>query len=479
MNTRELKGHAFVGSQRSFTSAQDHYRFPKDFKAINGDTIAPFQYEGARFLADHRHCLLADDMGIGKTVQALVSIAPWERVLLTCPKVARYNWQKECRKWRPDLIPTIADEFRRPSPGEILIMTHFGLPKPYNRRVLTNEIMHDVRLIIDEAQAVKGGNAIITDRHRLLGSQCASVQGLTGTPMPGTPLDLWGVLLSLKIAHIAFPGYVETHIDDKTGYPVEYKVTPFEQFKRLCNGERVTLRKRREGKWVDVSVNKFKWGTILPEVRERLKTVMLRRTKAEVLPDLPPKRYQDIIVDAPEDLIPYLNEVKDQWDLVDQQDLPPFELVAEARAALARSRIPAAMEIADGASLSCPMIVFSSHIEPIEEIGRLPGFRMITGPTNEKKRQEAVDLFQGGKIRGIAITTDSGGTALTLTKAQSELFVDLDWTPATNQQAEDRAVRRGTIHSVHIMRMTSNHPLDMRIDEILKEKQRMIKEVFG
>lgn len=469
------------GSGRSFESAQQIYKPVPNHTATNGDTIANYQYTGAMFLVSNRHCLLADDMGIGKTVQALVSFAPWDRVIVSCPKSAKHNWFRECRKWRPDLRVDIDSGFRRPERGEIVVVTHQGLPKPFKPRkgILTPLIMHDVKLIIDEAQVTKGGDAQLTERHRMLGSQCMSVQGLTGTPMPGTPLDLWGVLLSLKIAQKAFPGFEEIDVDEQ-GMPIRKQVKPFEQFKRLCNGERKVILRKKMGKWVEIETKQFKWGAISPEVGERLKSVMLRRTKAEVLPELPSKRYQDLFVDAPSDLIPYLNEVKDKWYELDADDLPPFELVAEARAALARSRIDCALEYAQSsASMQTPMLVFSSHVEPIEAMGRLVGFATITGETTDNERKAAVDDFQSGKLRGLAISTQSGGTALNLTAAQTVLFVDKPWNPSDVDQAEDRAMRRGQKKSVLIVSMVSNHPIDIRVNEILTEKRRMNKEVFG
>src|SRR4029077_614532 len=173
---------------------------------------------------------------------------------------------------------------------------------------------------------------------RRLRAHGRSCWGLSARPMLGNPEDLWGVLFSLNLTHI-FPGGRKEFIELCGGKP------------RFC---RVRGQLRRIG---------FEWGEISPEVRERLKTVMLRRLADDVLDDLPEKQEIDIPVECPADLRPFLTKVKEAWDEVGANDMPPFELLSEAMAALARSKIVAAREHVDNmASSEMPLLVFSAHV---------------------------------------------------------------------------------------------------------------------
>ena len=153
-------------------------------------------------------------------------------------------------------------------------------------------------------------------------------------------------------------------------------------------------------------------------------------------------------------------------------ELPSFEEFAKIRAMLAESRIPAMLEIVESYEDSeTPLVVFSAHRKPIDELANREGWAVITGDVKPEDRRNIVKRFQAGELKGIGLTISAGGTGLTLTRASNELFVDLDWTPANNIQSEDRCVRIGaTTDKVLIMRLSSNHPLDKHIHALLEFK---------
>lgn len=164
------------------------------------------------------------------------------------------------------------------------------------------------------------------------------------------------------------------------------------------------------------------------------------------------------------------------WD-EESTELPPFEELSRARAALADSRIPAMMERVEAfEDAGEPLVVFSSHRGPIDALQGREGWAVIHGDIKASDRAEAVEAFQRGDLKGIALTIRAGGTGLTLTRASNVLFVDRDWNPGANIQAEDRVVRIGqTANSVTIMIMKSSHPLARRIEEIIEQKTAMIE----
>ncbi len=433
--------------------------------------LRDYQADGSRWLAAHPFGILADQMRLGKSAQALRALPPSARVVIVCPAIAQAVWLREVRIWRPDLTPTL-DRLRRPGRGEVVITSYDSLP-PAERgwtRKLIADPMGDVHLILDEVHMVKTATAARTRRCRLLGAQCATVRGLSGTPLLGHPEDLWGVLVSCRVADSIAPSFADFQVAfDGEGYLRLWELEKRGQM------DRTLLSDIYAGAYV------ADW------LREKLQGVMLRRTQASVALQMPTKQYEQIPVPAPADLKPFLDELNAQWLMVGANDLPPFELLSAARKALAKSRIPAALEWArkltsDGE----PLVVFSTHVEPIlafgdkAQAGDLADVSgVITGTVPASVRSGLVRDFETGKLRILALTMDTGGVAIDLASASRVLCVDLDWTPGINQQAEDRVMKVGKTGMVSILQMVSDHPLDVRVNEILVRKQRLIQNTVG
>jgi SNF2 family DNA or RNA helicase len=398
---------------------------------IDQTDLFPHVIEGARFLRAHDRCLLADEMGVGKTVQTLAAFERHVRAIVICPASVCLQWAAERAKWRPDLGASIGGALRRPEEGEMLIYSGDALPEPPRRsEVLVRGSMRGVTLVVDEAQMFKAASAERTQRLRRLARQVDRVWLLTGTPMLGIPTDLYGVLESGGLEHV---------------FESE------EAFIALCGGQ---LVRGRGGE-------AYEWGDVSPAVRAALEPIMLRRTRKQVLPNLPERQYVDIPVPAPPDF----RQHKD---------------AAQARRELAISRIPAALDWARHCASSIPLLVFSVHREPVLAMAELEGAGVFTGTTPRDERARIVDAFQRGELRILAMTLDAGGTGLNLTAAGAELFIDRDFTPGVNEQAETRPLRTGQQHqSILIARMMCDHPLDRRREASLREKARLIAAVVG
>lgn len=405
--------------------------------------LYPFQREGVRWLAGRERALLADDMGLGKTVQALCAINGSDRVIVVAPASVKRVWRDEAARWRPDYRATIVDgkgALREPAPGEIVIVSTVT--------VATSAPVDCDVLIVDEAHVAKSHKAKRTQALRELGRKHAKrVWYLTGTPLLGRALDLWGTLSSLGAERDVFGGWMG--------------------FCRVFNGS-----KNRWGGWI------FE-GPSGPEAAERLRRVMLRRTKIEVLPDLPRKTYRAIEVDAK-----LTKRQRAQLDKIEQATqrlldagvLPGFEQLSAARALLAKGKIPAVLEIVETAEAEeQPLVVFSAHRAPVDALRERAGWAVITGDASADDRAAAVRRFQAGELKGIALTIAAGGVGLTLTRGSRVVFVDLDWTPALNLQAEDRVCRIGqTASAIQIDRLVADHALDARLSQVLADKTRLI-----
>lgn len=361
-----------------------------------------------------------------------------------------------------------------PPKGEIVITTYNTLPaylsptkdsgrksrrgKPIMIAAFSQDqekALSDTIVIGDEAHLVKNYKAARSKKFEQLARTSKRTWLLSGTPLMNRPLDLFGVLSSGNMNVFG----------------------SFEKFLRLFNGY--------PNLWGGYEFT----GMPSAEVPELLHRVMMRRLKSEVLKDLPPKTYKDMEVDLSPDVIKKLNVflrnalIENGEDVsklddeaiaakLDLVDLPMFSQYSEIRTLLAYSRIPAMLEVVESYEESgTPLVVFSDHLAPIEELGKREGWKIITGDIDALDRRNIVQEFQDGLLKGLALTIGAGGTGITLTRASNVLFVDLNWTPALNIQAEDRLVRIGqTAESILVMRMSSNHPLDRHIQKLLQYK---------
>lgn len=438
----------------------------------HGLALFRFQQTGVEWLAPRRGAVLADDMGLGKTVQALIALPDAARALCVVPASLRLNWQKEARRWRPDLTPVVAAtkaQFRWPDEGEIVIVSYGclppapaekdenGLPIPEEDRVWeVSPPPLGMHLVADEAHALKNHR---TKRAKAFGvlrdatfAHRGVVWAITGTPVLNRPPELWSLLKATGTAEESFGTWYS--------------------FVRLFGGQKTSL------------FGGFDWGQPSPEVVDRIRRVCLHRRREEVLRDLPTKLRTtttveggsapaaDAIVDALEAKGFKLEELS--LDRVVKET--PFELISAARAQLAEVRIPALLDrVLEYEDAREPLVVFSCHLKPLEVLQGRPGWALITGGTPADERERIVERFQAGELIGLAGTIKAMGVGLTLTKAHHALFVDLDWTPALNTQAEDRICRIGQeAQQVFVERLVTQHPLDERVLELLTEKQRII-----
>lgn len=425
-----------------------------------------FQVQGVDWLTKGKYRLLADEMGLGKTVQTLMALPKNSKCLVVAPAAVKFNWKEEVEKWRPDLNPVVvsgSDNFRFPNAGEIVIVNYEILPKYLEPKKKTpsskawdvqvfwpnvefKNQAQEINLIIDEAQRVKNYKTQRSKRVRGLCMTAKSVWALTGTPLENKPQDLYGILDALQMQLQVFGGW--------------------RRFVKLMNGY--------QDSW-----GGYVWGEPDPLVPDLLRRVMLRRKRYDVLPDLPNKTYSDVKVDLPSSLRNYMDELWDEWgNVIKEKRLPPFERFSEIRNKLAISRIGALIDLVeDHEDEDVPLVVFSAHVEPLNQLAERDGWEKITGATSAERRQQIVNEFQAGNLKGVAVSIKAGGVGLTLTRAWKAIFVDLDWVPGANQQAEDRICRIGQeSQKVEIVRMVSNHVMDLHVLELIHLKNNLIEK---
>jgi SWI/SNF-related matrix-associated actin-dependent regulator 1 of chromatin subfamily A len=415
---------------------------------VKGRALFAFQKLGVVWMSSRKRVVNCDDMGLGKSAQTLCSLpdADDAGVLVVCPAIAKGVWKREAALWRDDYVVTVLDgrgSFRWPKPGELVVVNYDVLPP--NPPAAPHG--HETVLVVDEAHYCKNRKSLRAIRVATLSASVQRAIFLTGTPLPSRPGDLWQVLDVAGVAREAFGSWAE--------------------FVRLFNG--------KKNQWGGMT-----WGMPKPEVGERLKAVLIRRMKKDVLADLPDKTHRVLEVDLTAAASKKLQAEIDRlgpevWAATDISEIP-FDKMAKTRALLAQSKIDAAMEVIDNHEESGePLVVFSAHRYVIDELDKRDGWVTITGDTPHSERARIEEAFQRGEYHGVGATIAAASTALTLTRASNVLFVDLSWVPADNQQAEDRCYRIGTKNAVLVTHLVSSHPLDQHVRKLIAKKMGIVE----
>lgn len=459
-----------------------------------GRELWPYQVEGVRELwriSDRwGGALLADDMGSGKSCQSLAALPANAKALVVCPTSLKYNWRDECHMTRPDLTPIVCEglglaRFKWPSAGEIVILGYNQLPdwlepppsrsghaksdksraakarraelrkarEKFNKFIATQEQFGAGTIVIyDEAQAIKNYDAARARRARILSALCSRVWLLTGTPMPrGSAIDCRGILWSGQLEHVFG--------DDKN-------------FNRLAGIVFI------DGQPVQ--------GEPLPAFNTALKQVMIRRTKDQILPHLPPKIHRtltveldsasaEILASVPPEIAEAIEAATTPAALSAVQAMPGWSEFASRRRDLARARIPAMLEFLDDLeSAGGRTLVFSAHREPILALGKRKGWATILGGgASAEVRQELTRTQRD--YTGIGLTFGAGASGLNFASFDHVLYVDLDWDVNNVRQSQDRIHRPGQeAKSVTYTYLTSDVALDRLVTSKLSRAARNV-----
>ncbi len=434
-----------------------------------GCEYLPYQRAAIAFGLAHPNVLIADEMGLGKTIEALgvINSDPKAlRVLIVCPASLKLNWERECTRWLVERGPVGVAGKTFPKKANVVIINYDILGK-WKKELKGS---WDV-LVADECHFVKNKEA---QRSKALYAIKASRKlFLTGTPILNRPLELWTILSSLA--------------------PEEFD--DFWKFaRRFCNPLKTNFG------W------EFLGATNLPELHELLSgTIMVRRTKAQVLPDLPAKRRQvieftsdklsSLIAGETEAWLEHKRRLKELRALKRKGAGSGKDELAEMRAGIntafgdlsklrqktALAKVPLVVEHLKGVlEETQKVVVFAHHRAVIGELYEAFGEVAVTltGEDPIEARQAAVDRFQEDPACRMFIgSITASGLGLTLTAAAHVVFAELDWVPANMTQAEDRTHRIGQTDSVLIQHLVLQDSLDARMIGTLVEKQQIMDQV--
>ncbi len=409
--------------------------------------LFPFQREGVAWARMRSHAILADDPGLGKTFQAIGWAEDSERVLVAAPNVVLDQWQQ-----------AVSTRLRRPS--GIRAETWSDGWNIVNYEFLPKLQPPDGRfdLIVDEAHLLGNPKTRRTKLTMQLAERAKRVLLLTGTP-PSRVVKWWPLLLMVK------------ERDPKEFFPWAL---------RYAGAER----------------NDFGWdfsgATHLDELADDLKHVMLRRTKAEVLPDLPPKLFTTILASAQKSVVKQLGVMdRELLDAVAKGHSlsSGLGLGALQRLRVHASKLKVASTIEWVLSQGVPntkVIVFGEFLESLHAIGDgiVSGCEdpvkvvYLTGETTN--RAPLIAQFWEDPGCGVALCQfDAAGVGANLQCASTVVIHDLPWTPDDLTQAIDRAHRIGQADSVHVVTMLSGSSAEEQMLAGLHRHQSITEALYG
>lgn len=436
-----------------------------DLKGVKGN-LYEYQKLGIEFLLNSGgRALLADSPGVGKTAQSLGYLAHsgYKRTLIVCPASVKFSWESEIEKWtnlKSFVVDSKTDPKNIPSDANCIIV-NFDILKKFHNEFL--KYKWDC-LIVDECHMIKSSSAIRSKAVKSLARLIPSVIMLTGTPVLSRPIEIFNVL----------------NIIDPKVWNNYYHFAV-----RYCEGQ--------QGYWGFEA----KGASNLEELKKRIEKYFLRRTKEEVLSQLPPKNRVEVPIDlsgesleqyelAENNLVQYLRQYKkDKTDREIAKSLQAEKLVRLnlLREINAMGKIDTAKELINSIiDADEKVLVFSSFNGPLKELYECYEDEsvLLLGETPVEERGEIVKKFQEDPNTKIFFGgTRSAGVGITLTAASNVIFLDLPWNPADLEQSENRAHRPGaTYESLNIYQIISRDTIDGFMKKLLQRKQEIIDQLI-
>jgi SNF2 family DNA or RNA helicase len=411
----------------------------------------PYQMRGIAFLMPREGALLADEMGLGKTAQSIIAMRLLfhggfiQNALVICPKPLVINWTRELRMWGPDLPFEVVsgDTEKRRAIWHVsncpLKLVNYELLTRDAGFVLDEQVQFDL-VILDEAQRIKSRDSktaqVVRSVHR------KRSWAMSGTPIENRPEDLINIF-----------AFVDPH-----------RIPPETPVQRLA----------------DLTAD-----------------CILRRTKEEAAPDMPPRIYRDSYLEltapqreayelAERDGVVRLNALNDTitvqhvFELVMRlKQICNFDPLTGASAKL--EQLLADME--EVANSNRKAIVFSQWVEPLEVLAkalRPYGPLLYHGRVPQSERQPILDRFKTDPDKHVILMSyGTGSVGLNLQFTNYVFLFDRWWNPAVEDQAINRAHRLGQKDPVFVTRFVSQNTIEGRIAEILEKKRQLFQELIG
>lgn len=457
--------------------------------APNGKDFYPYQKAGIAYALQRKDTLIGDDMGLGKSVEALgfMNCIRPKNTIIVCPATLVFNWRNEAEAWLAGFDFEIVEAQDRsiplPDRDGLVVITNYEklisdspLTASISPRTWDAAIFDEAHYLKNPAskrsQACIGQEGIMRKAHRCL--------FLTGTPIENYPREIWPILSAISPA----------------------KFGDWDAFaRRYCGAH----EEERNGRKVWVTEG----ATHLAELQQRLRaTCMVRRKKEDVLKELPPKQRQLVILHDEkvdwskdprfikwqqrfdkeyEDKLARLEAARTEAEFVEAASAlekvtgVPFEEISELRHELGVAKIPTCLKFLDEVRKSSDesFVVFAYHRDVVDALAKhfAGDCVVVHGNTPHKgprSREVAVKLFQAKEKKIFVGQMKAAGVGLTLTAASTVIFVEEDWVPGTITQCEDRLCRIGQKKMVHAIHTVLRNTIEVNMVQKMLTKMKVI-----
>lgn len=437
------------------------------------EMLRDYQVDGLHWLINMKNAncgaILADEMGLGKTIQTLSMLASLDKTepcLIVCPSSLMENWQKEAKRFTPDLKTCIISgdsTERKKVIGEryeydMLITSYSLLRRDMD---LYSKVRFDT-VVLDEAQQIKNHRSQSALSCRSL--QADSRLALTGTPLENSAADLWSVFEFLS------PSLLGSKKNFEAAFK-EDQVNPKAQY--------IALKK--------------------------LRPFILRRLKKDVLPQLPPKQEQVIefkLSDQEQELYKaiaenFLQDILQDETAFSKRRLDILSLITRLRQTCSHPALlpedfkaqeiesskfklfqELVEEIRDSSHRALVFSQFTSMLSIMRDWLDEQGIKYCYLDGSTKKRQDLVDQFnEDEEIQFFLLSLKAGGTGLNLTGADTVIHYDNWWNPMVVNQASDRAHRIGQTRNVNIIKLVAQNTIEEKIIQLQKTKEKLFDQL--
>jgi SWI/SNF-related matrix-associated actin-dependent regulator 1 of chromatin subfamily A len=438
---------------------------PMDIPCPPGLVYLPYQRGGIAYARGRDGVLIADEPGLGKTIQAIgiLNDEPVRTALVIVPASLKINWQREFDKWLNYYLPVhVVMNAKLPFPQKVgVVIVNYDIVAKLRPRL---DLVEWDALICDESHLMKNpetkramavvgknGRGGISARRRIF---------LTGTPLESRPAEIFTAANALR------PDVFPSWLDFAFRYCAA-RMTPYGLDARGSSNS--------------------------AELQAKLRTtVMIRRKKADVLKDLPDKIQQRILLPCDKKLKERVIAEKAAYEReraifsrlresgADAGRLQAARAEASARMrdlriATTEGKMPMALEFLRSAACEEKIIVFAVHHLVLDLLSKEFGEAAVRvdGKVAIDDRQRAVDRFQSDpECRVFIGQIAAAGVGLTLTASSHVCFVEFDWRPGMLTQAEDRAHRIGQKNCVNVSYLVIEDSLDdVQLASVAKKQE--------
>jgi SWI/SNF-related matrix-associated actin-dependent regulator of chromatin subfamily A-like protein 1 len=419
-----------------------------------GNELLPFQRAGVEFIEKAlgmngtiQGVLVGDSMGLGKTIQSIGYMALHSEkrpVLVVCPASLKLNWQREIKKWLAtketiSIITGTGNQFAQVFGASVVIINYDILGKWIDILTKCNFQL----MIVDECHLCKNPKAIRSAAVKAMSKVIPQAIYLSGTPIVNRPVELFPVLNMIDPA--SWPKF--------TSYAYRYCEAGNNGWGWSANG-----------------------ASNLEELHGLIKPFVIRRTKEQVLTELPPKRKATIVMQFDE------KQRQAYWDALQavmssSKPAEQLRLIEASKQAAVKGKLPAAIDWIDNFIETEKLVVFCTHNFTVDALMAKFGDKAVrlTGSENLKEREIAVDSFQNdNNIRLFVGNVIAAGTGITLTAASNVAFLEYPWQPGAVSQSSDRVHRIGQTDSVTIWFLIADDTIEEKIVELLNSKAEVL-----